>query len=517
MKKLLLIVIDACTSRVIIPAMERGRLPNIQALTRLGVLKPESIAIFPSLTPAATASLVTGEYPRQHNILGFHWYDLDEDRVIYYGDDFWVIWNESFQEFFKDFLKRLNHHRLHAETLFQAIEKDGLKAASLNYLIFRGNVEHKTDVPFLLSLLPGIPFSEKVYGPSIMYFGDLVDSEIEVGHQTLKREGGIFHRFGFDDENTAHLLLQLAEQKALPDFTLAYFPDNDFRSHDVGPEMAVTALEDIDANLGDLFNLYGGIEQFLEEFCLVLTGDHSQSDMLADKENAGIQLDELLADFSMAEPGKSWQGDDELIVCPDMRSAQIYFRNLTPAQLEHAIKRLLQDDRIDQLLWRAKDLDDQVGYCVASNDRGRLRFWPTQEGPNAGRDPYGGFWSWEGDLETVDGHISDNEIYFPDYPNAFERILGALDCKNSGHLWLTAHPGYEFRVAETSIHLGGGSHGSLHALDSISPLVIAGAPDSLRIPAQPRAVDITPLCLSILDLKPNHPIGATRIRQGQNE
>jgi hypothetical protein len=492
--------------------MERGRLPNIQALTKIGVLKPESSAIFPSLTPAATASLVTGEYPRQHNILGFHWYDLEEDRVIYYGDDFWVIWNESFQAFFKDFLNRLNHHRLHTDTLFQIVEKQGLKAASLNYLIFRGNVKHKADVPLLLSLLPGIPFSEKVYGPSIMYFGDLVDSEIEIGHQTISREGGLFHRFGFDDQNTANLLLQLAEKKALPDFTVAYFPDNDFRSHDLGPEMAVTALEDVDTKLGELFSLYGGIEQFLAEFCLILTGDHSQSDMLAHKETAGIQLDDLLADFSMAEPGKSWQGDDELIVCPDMRSAQLYFRNLTPAKLEHAIKQLLRDERIDQLLWRANDLDDRPGYCVASRDRGQLRFWPTREEPNGFKDSYGCFWRWEGDLETVEGNVSNNEIWFSDYPNAFERIVGALDCKNSGHLWLTAQPGYEFRIAETSIHLGGGSHGSLHALDSLSPLVIAGAPKTLKIPAQPRAVDVTPLCLSVLGLKPNHSVGATRIR-----
>jgi hypothetical protein len=512
MKKILLIIVDACSSRVVIPAMERGLLPNLQALTEIGTLKPESIAIFPSLTPAATASLVTGEYPCQHNILGFHWYDLEEDRVIYYGDDFWVIWNESFEAFFKDFLKRLNHQRLHADTLFQVVERSGLKAASLNYLIFRGNVEHKADVPLLLSLLPGIPFSEEVYGPSIMYFGDLVDSEIEIGHQTLSREGGLFHRFGFDDENTANLLLQLAEKRVLTDFTLAYFPDNDFRSHDLGPEKAVTALEDVDTRLGELFSLYGGIEQFLAEFCLVLTGDHSQSNMLDDKETAAIQLDELLADFSIAEPGKSWEGDDQLIVCPDMRSAQLYFRTLTSAKLEQVIKQLLRDDRIDQLIWRAKDLDHQAGWYVASGDRGRLRFWPVQEGPNTVRDQYGCFWNWEGDLETVDGVVSDNEIRFPGYPNAFERIVGALDSKNSGHLWLTAHPGYEFQIAETSIHLGGGSHGSLHALDSISPLIVAGAPKNLSLPAQPRAVDITPLCLSILGLKSNHSVGDTHIR-----
>jgi hypothetical protein len=519
MKKVILIIVDACASRVVIPAMRQGRLPNFSTLAEMGTLRPESIAIFPSITPAATASIVTGLYPNGHNVMGFHWYDLENDEVAYYGDDFWVIWREGFKEFFDDFLYKLNHQRLQADTLHQLIERANLKAANLNYLVFRGDVEHKADIPWLLRLFPGVQSSVKVLGPSILYLGDLVDTEIEVIGDTLDREGGLFHRFGFDDSNTANLLLELARDGAMPDFTLAYFPDNDYRSHEVGPEAAVTALEEVDGKLGELFEIFGGAEQMLQDFCILLTGDHSQSGMLSDEQEAGIRLDELLADFSLLKAGEHWDREEQLVLCPDMRCAQIYFRDKLSPLRERVTRQLLSDPRIDQVFWRADVFGEgPKSYCVATRDRGSLQFWPDTDGSAMATDWYGCRWNWRGELEAVDGQVSaDKVITFGDYPNAFERIVGALDAKNGGHLWATATPGCEFSLAETSIHLGGGSHGSLHVLDSLSPLFIAGAPDHVKLPDHPRTVDITPLCLDILDLSSEYAVEESRVTIGEPE
>ena len=131
-KKVILIVVDALASRVLLPALQSGRLPNCKALTEIGVLRPASSAIFPSITPAATASIVTGRYPCHHGILGFHWYNPVAKEVIYYGDDFWMIWHKGFGEFFRDFLVKLNRQRVRTKTLFQKVERAGLRAASLN-------------------------------------------------------------------------------------------------------------------------------------------------------------------------------------------------------------------------------------------------------------------------------------------------------------------------------------------------------------------------------------------------
>jgi hypothetical protein len=72
-------------------------------------------------------------------------------------------------------------------------------------------------------------------------------------------------------------------------------------------------------------------------------------------------------------------------------------------------------------------------------------------------------------------------------------------------------PGYEFQLDHTTIHPDGGSHGSLHVKDSVSPLLMAGAPAGIELPPYPGAVDINPLYLSILGLEPVRPVGVSQI------
>jgi hypothetical protein len=102
-------------------------------------------------------------------------------------------------------------------------------------------------------------------------------------------------------------------------------------------------------------------------------------------------------------------------------------------------------------------------------------------------------------------------ILSEDYPNAFERITGILNLEDSGHLMVTAWPGYEFKIPRTSVHGGGGSHGSLHAQDSIVPLLIAGAPDGIALPPYPRTVDVAPICLKVLGLEAQIPVGVSHV------
>jgi predicted AlkP superfamily pyrophosphatase or phosphodiesterase len=87
LKKVLLCVIDGWTSRVLVPALEAGRLPNFTELARAGYLDPNCISIFPSITPAALASIITGRYPSDHGLAGVYWYDPDTEDVMYFGDD----------------------------------------------------------------------------------------------------------------------------------------------------------------------------------------------------------------------------------------------------------------------------------------------------------------------------------------------------------------------------------------------------------------------------------------------
>lgn len=68
--KVLLVVIDAATPHVVCPAIRTGRLPTLQRLADAGTLHEASVSIFPSITPAATTSIITGAYPAEHGIAG---------------------------------------------------------------------------------------------------------------------------------------------------------------------------------------------------------------------------------------------------------------------------------------------------------------------------------------------------------------------------------------------------------------------------------------------------------------
>jgi hypothetical protein len=500
--KVLLVVIDAASPRVVCPAIQTGRLSNLKRLADAGEMHHASTTIFPSITPAATTSIVTGCYPAEHGIAGAAWFDHESNQGAYYGDDFWVIAREGFGAFLRDFLIRLNGDRLTAPTLFELAERSGRRAASLNYLVHRGLATHALDVPWPLALLPGVPFTETVLGPQLLCLGDFVTGRTP--RKKVRGKGGAMHRFGMDDASTARLLVELAEDDAFPDLTVAYFADNDYRSHEVGPHAALPVVARVDSALGEMFDAGGGFERFMRDTCVIVTSDHGHCEILPERSAASIELQRVLGEFVHAEVGRGWQDGDEIMICPNMRAAQIYVRDPSGVLIDRVARTALLEPRIDLVMWRTGlTQPGAAGYTVLG-PRGRLEFWRG----GIGADAWGASWGWRGDLEVLQIVRDGKTVESTEYPNPFERIAGALDARQSGELWLTAQPGCEFEVPGGEAHVGGGSHGALHALDSLSPVVVAGAPRSL--PKAMRSVDIAPLCMEALGLPMRYAVGAPR-------
>ena len=501
--KVLLVVVDAASPRVFCPAVQTGRLKHLNRLADAGQMHEASISIFPSITPAATASIITGEYPARSGIIGAAWYDEPQDQVFYYGDDLWVIGAEGFGAFLRNFLVHLNGDRLIAPTLFEVVEQQGKKAASLNYLVYRGLHEHRVHVPWLLAVLPGVPLAETVKGPSTLHLGDFVADKD--GRSKPEGARGALHRFGMDDSSTAALLGDAVASGQLPDLTVAYFPDNDYRSHEVGPYNALPVLDRVDATLGSVFEAAGGMERLLADTCVIVTSDHGHCEVGDDASTAVVALDELLGDFTQARIGSPWREGDEILMCPNMRAAQIYVRD--KASIERVGRAALADPRVDLILWRTKGAGGNPVYQVIG-PRGEMTFGRHGDGGGRGRDAFGTTWHWSGDAAALRMEIGDGCVESSYYPNAFERIAGALDADAAGDLWLTARPGCEFEARGGKPHAGGASHGALYALDSLSPLIYAGGP--VRLPRAVRSIDIAALCMRALGLAPRHDIGTPR-------
>jgi hypothetical protein len=506
--KVLLIVIDAATPRVVCPAVHTGELPVLRALAEAGDMHEASVSIFPSITPAATTSIITGAYPAEHGIAGASWYDHQRDEIAYYGDDFWIIAREGFGQFVRDFLLRLNGDRLVAPTLFEMIERAGRSAASLNYLVFRGSYPHRADIPKIMAALPGVPLRETVEGPSTLCLGDFVSARH--GHRHAPdTEGGPFRRFGMDDESSGELLGGLFAQGPLPDFTVAYFADNDYRSHEVGPVRALPVVARVDAMLGRAFDAAGGLANVLAETIIIVTSDHGHCDVRNDPD-AEVRLDRLLADFRQAKLGDGWQSRDEIMICPNMRAAQVYLRQPTPGLAQAVIEALLRDARVDQVIWRsALTRHGQDGYTVATA-RGLLEFSRASTPDATGVDPFGNTWRWHGEPDALDLRVDGRTIESGQYPNAFERIAGVLDLDKSGELWVTARPGCEFEAPGGEAHIGGASHGALHALDSLCPVIVAGGDARRRLPRHLRSIDLAPLCMDALAIPMRYRVGDPR-------
>lgn len=497
--KVLLIVIDAASPRVFCPAVQTGRLKHLKQLADAGEMHQASVSIFPSITPAATAAIITGAYPSGNGIVGASWYDERQDEVAYYGDDLWVVAREGFGAFLRDFLVHLNGDRLTRPTLFERVERAGRTAGCLNYLVYRGLCDHRVNIPWLLAVLPGMPLTEHVRGPSTLCLGDFVSDGRH--HPRVHGAHGALHRFGMDDAATASLLCEAAEKGALPDFTVAYFADNDYRSHEVGPFRALPVLDAIDAALGRVFEAAGGLERFLADTAVIVTSDHGHCDILDDADAAVIELETLFDGFRQARLGSPWSDGDDILICPNMRAAQVYVRD--KARVEDVARAALAEPRVDLVVRRSTGPDSVRRYHVLG-PRGELTFWRADGG-----------WQWEGDAAVLQletdrsrGPASAGRSWGPasagsctdssEYPNPFERLCGALDADAAGDVWLTAQPGCEFQARGGKPHVGGGSHGALHALDSLSPLIYAGGPG--RLPRKLRSVDIAPLCLRILGL-----------------
>ena len=89
-------------------------------------------------------------------------------------------------------------------------------------------------------------------------------------------------------------------------------------------------------------------------------------------------------------------------------------------------------------------------------------------------DRRGERWSVEGDLDLLGLRCDDGVLFSATYPDALGRVWSALRCRTSAEVLLSAKPGYEFVDWGGEHHVGGGSHGSLHANDSLGTLLWCG-------------------------------------------
>ncbi len=278
------------------------------------------------------------------------------------------------------------------------------------------------------------------------------------------------------------------------DFLLLSLPDNDWYSHKHGPDAQVQSIAQADLQLARMMNAAGGVEEFLAEHAVIAMADHSQAPV-----TDTIALQDELDELGVLGPARSSEGardgEPRIAVCPSQRAAMVYalHESERDAMRASVVTRALTIDGVDLVLWLERDAHDAPREgVIASPSRGELRFAPG--GPLT--DARGVTWSLDGALAVLEATVEDARLLTPDYPDALARAWAALTCPTSGEVLLSAAPGFEFIDWGRQAHVGGGSHGSLHASDSLGALILSGVPLPDPEPAQWAIRDVAPIVLA---------------------
>jgi predicted AlkP superfamily pyrophosphatase or phosphodiesterase len=465
-RRVVYIVIDGMRTDAFEQAAASGRAPALRFLKERSHYVRDSVAAFPSITPCATATLITGETPDRHGIPGQCWYDRDEQRIVNYGQGPRLAFIEKVKEVTTDLFINLNQKHLRGDvlTLHERLDDLGFTTASTNFLIHRGRHPQHLDPNAVqkLFLKDGID-QDEILGPKEHYFADVIAGPTGACSDGLGVRGKV-KRLKATDEWASCVVRELLERDAA-DMILFYLHENDHTSHREGPDTQFDNLVRAGELIGNVLGALGSWERTVEEIGFVLTADHGQTPVIKDDEHF-IDLDDVLADFDIVKPQRenpdALDGHHDLVQCGNGRTGSIYLSTERDVELlGPVVKALGQHSGIDQVLWR----DD--GWKVVDSDRGTLRFRPTDGGGIV--DERDNRWEIDGELEAVDGVLDGDRLRTPEYPLALWRIHHALELDRIGDIVCTARVTYEVANIIDTEHKG--EHGSLHAQDSEVPFL----------------------------------------------
>ncbi|MBJ7347999.1 MAG: alkaline phosphatase family protein [Thermoleophilaceae bacterium] len=456
MKKLVLIVIDGMRPLSMAQAIAAGGAPVMARLLRDGFGVDNCVSSFPSLTPVATSTIVTGQTVDAHHVPSMNWYSRPEQRYIDYGTSLPAARRAGVISVLRDLVYRLNEEHLSRETptFFETLEAADVSCACTTYMVYRGPHRHEhtgTGAAGLLAQATGL--GRPGFGPSQLIYADVFDS---LGTPCRSRYG----LPGLRDQQGSCAGIHLVQDGSF-DFMLLSLPDNDHLSHRGGPDSQVTSIARADAEIAKVFDAGGGYDEFLQDHAVIVVSDHSHSHV-----SAGLDVIGSLRDWNILEPRQKQKKPAELAVCPAARFASVHLlqeRNRAAAR-ERLTAQLRKTAQVDQVMW----LDGEEAAIATAV--GELRFAPG----STLQDGRGNSWDVEGDLSTVDLRAADGLAVMKRYPDALGRIWAALHTPHIGDVLLTPELGTEFLDWGGVHHAGGGTHGSLHREDSNAQLIVTG-------------------------------------------
>ncbi|MFK4998287.1 hypothetical protein ACI2OX_16000 [Bacillus sp. N9] len=190
----------------------------------------------------------------------------------------------------------MNNEHLSREvtTIYEDLADIGIRSASINSFVYRGNTLKQLHVPRFLSTLTRFEDGEwTTLTPSIFSLGLI--SKLRPWGFTLQIAAGNY-------KYTARELRHLIRNNKLPGFTFCIFQDMDFRIHFKGP-MDLKGIAKIDREIQKTLNLYPSWEEALSRNVWMVMGDNGHSPTGSNYQEFIIDLRKILKSIPLPESG----------------------------------------------------------------------------------------------------------------------------------------------------------------------------------------------------------------------
>ena len=469
-----MLVLDGIRPDVLRAAIREGEAPALGALVERGEAVWDAVSVFPSITPAATAAIITGEHPAGSGIFGHAWYNEAEDRMVIYGAMTETVITSGPLQVLHNNVWRMNRDDLYADTLFETLHEAGVEGACVNFPIRRGPYRHRVRLRTLEGVANvGELLDTTVSGPKDYYMGDLFYTR-DLGLHGRRGSGGLRRQVGINDEYAAKVGASLLKERAEP-FTLVYFFEGDSVAHHEGLAAERRYVGTLDGYVREMLEAGGGVDRALDEYAVLVISDHGHTPLLPEK--AYVRLGGVLGERTVIGARARLRPRVGVLVVPNGRAALVYLG-------DRANRGRVLEDLLGR---RGVDLaaHEDAGWVVVRKPGRELRFRPGA-GP---KDPAGSPWELAGDTGTLDLRVSDGKLRYGDYPDAFERLWGSVRSPRAGDVVLSASPGYTFGEVNGNFHKQS-DHGSLHAEDSNVFSI------GLGLPVPRRITDVVPTLLA---------------------
>ena len=264
------------------------------------------------------------------------------------------------------------------------------------------------------------------------------------------------------------------------DFLLLSLPDNDWHSHKHGPEGQLHSIAQADLQLARVFERRRRAStRFLEEHAVIVMADHSQAPVTDDdlrsrtsSPSSACSARLVRARRRAAARAEAARAADRRL--PSQRAAMVYALHEAERDAMRAsvVTRALALDGVDLVIWLERDAHERPARR-SRQPRARRAALRARRGRRATRAAAG--WSVEGELAVLGARVEDGLLLTPRLPRRARARLGGADVPDLGRGAAVGRArATSSSTGARQAHVGGGSHGSLHASDSLGALVICG-------------------------------------------